>query len=858
MKTRPPCLLPCFLLVSSLPLAALDNNNNQQSDVWEMAWGAIGLPAGEDADGDGFSNAAESAAGTDPLGPLDFPVLEVEPDAGAWRFFWHSVAGKHYTLEASEGLSAGSWTGLTDPVTGSGGGEEMSLISGKSRRLFRLSVADQDSDADGFSDADELLTGFDPATNRTGRYAQLDGVRLAAGLTAANVITVSVYDDTAAERWPDPVLFAVRRSGGLQPLTVNFSLTGTASRGSDYTTLTGNSVRFAPGQREVFVEATPVADADDTETEESIVLTVLPGSGYTAGAQNSATAVLLNQTGASGPSAKEAARFLIQAAFGPDQDSDADGDQIPENVEEVMALGFDAWLTDQFTRPVGRLQPFVEWAEANEQALQIYNDTKQDAWWNRAMGVPKLRPDAPASQLPDPLRQRIGYCLSQIFVISDRMEDIGVDPVGMSNYYDLLLTHAFGNFRDLLHDVSLHPCMGMYLSHLGNQKANPATNRFPDENYAREIMQLFSIGLWELHEDGTRKLDAQGQPMATYTNADITELARVFTGLAFGGTNENFGLHPRDFTVPMKAWDAEHDLAPKRLIGGVMTPARTASPGNTGTATMADVNMAVDHLFNHPNVGPFIGRLLIQRLMTSNPSPAYVGRVAAAFANNGQGVRGDMKAFIRAILMDPEARSYAMMLDPEFGKLREPFLRCVNLARAFNATSPSGWYYLDAFMLDHVQEPMKAPSVFNYYLPNYAPPGVLVDEGLVAPEFQIINASSATMAPNYFWQAITGGLHRWGTGNANYNTTLNLTQEMLMNVPASALNDPSPNVAPLDPDALLRRLDLVLTGGTLSAQQFQIIREGMLRITSGWEWPKTRLKLAIYLIVTSPDFCVLR
>jgi hypothetical protein len=201
-----------------------------------------------------------------------------------------------------------------------------------------------------------------------------------------------------------------------------------------------------------------------------------------------------------------------------------------------------------------------------------------------------------------------------------------------------------------------------------------------------------------------------------------------------------------------------------------------------------------------------------------------------------------------------------MMNDPNFGKLREPFLRCVNLARAFNAYTASGWYYLDAFTLDHVQEPMKSPSVFNFYQPDYAPPGTLVEHGLVAPEFQIINATSATMAPNYFWNAITGGLHRWGTGRAEYETHLNLSQEMLMNVPAAGLNDPNPNVQPLDPDALLRRLDLVLTGGTLSPQQFQIIREALLRIgfNSFWEWPKARLKLAIYLILTSPDFCVQR
>ncbi|HEX2749321.1 MAG TPA: DUF1800 family protein, partial [Verrucomicrobiales bacterium] len=785
------------VLLCPLCLPAADTNNNQQSDIWELAYGATGLPASGDADGDGFSNAVESAAGTNPLSALDFPALDVAGDGagtGNVQFLWHGVAGKKYTILGSSSLS-GTWSAAAPNVSGEGDTLQVTLSTGAfTRQFFKLSVADQDTDGDGITDADERLVGFDPATTRTERSTQLDSVRLAAGLTAANTITVSVYDDTATERWPDPILFTVRRAGGLQPLTVNVSLTGTATRGADYTTsFAGTAVKFAAGQREVFVEATPVADTDDAEPAETIILTALPGSGYTVGAQNTATGNLLNETATSNPSAKAAARFLIQAAFGPDQDSDADADQIPENVEEVMQLGFNGWINDQFTRPVGSLQPFVQWAIQNENALQIYNDKKQDAWWGRVMGLPKLRPDATSTQQPDPLRQRVGYSLSQIFIISDRMEDLAVNPLGMVHYYDMLLGHTFGNFRDLLFDVAMHPCMGLYLSHLGNQKPNPASHRFPDENFAREIMQLFSVGLWELNQDGTRKLDPQGNPIATYSNADITELARVFTGLAFGGDNVNFGLWPRDFTSPMKAWDAEHDLAPKKLLRGVTTPARTASPADTGTATMLDVNAAVDNLFNHPNVGPFMGRLLIQRLVTSNPSPAYVGRVAAAFANNGQGVRGDMKAFIKAILLDPEARDPAMMNDPNFGKLREPFLRCVNLARAFNAYTASGWYYLDAFTLDHVQEPMKSPSVFNFYLPDYAPPGTLVEHGLVAPEFQIINATSATMAPNYFWNAITGGLHRWGTGRAEYETHLNLSQEMLMNVPAAGLNDPNPN-----------------------------------------------------------------
>ena len=178
------------------------------------------------------------------------------------------------------------------------------------------------------------------------------------------------------------------------------------------------------------------------------------------------------------------------------------------------------------------------------------------------------------------------------------------------------------------------------------------------------------------------------------------------------------------------------------------------------------------------------------------------------------------------------------------------------MARAFNASAQSGWYYLDAFDLDHVEEPFNSPSVFNFYLPTYMPPGPLAEAGLVAPEMQIINASSGVTAPNYFWISITGGLHRWGVGVASRNTTLNLDQEMLMNIPAEGIGDPDPDVTPLDPDPLIRRLDLVLTGGTLEPESFQIIREGMMRVNSGWDWPDNRLKLAIYLIVCSPEFAV--
>ena len=841
------------MLAAATCSAAVDQNGNQQSDVWEMVFQAAALAPEDDEDADGWTNASESAAGTDPFKANSFPELGMRIEAGLPRLSWPGVAGKRYTLLASDDLA--SFTPAGDALPGTGAPMELQLPPPSGREFFRMQIDDIDSDGDGVNDWEELTVGFDPASDNSDRRAGTDAARVSAGLTNANTITVSVYDESCSERWPDPAVLVLRRSGGLQPLTVNFSLAGSATRNVDYqASVPGNAAAFAAGQREVFIEIAPLADAEDGESGETVALTVLTGIGYTVGAANSGSVSILNETAASPPSAKAAARFLIQAAFGPDQDAADDADQVPENVEELMGMGFAAWIDEQLTRPVGTLQPMVQWQKAQPASAEIYNDKKQNAWWGRAMGLPKLRPDAAATQLPDPLRQRVGFALSQIFVISDRMEDLAVDPEGMAHYYDMLLGHAFGNYEDLLRDVSLHPCMGNYLSHLGNRKADPIAKTFPDENYAREIMQLFSIGLWMLDPDGTRQVDGSGNPVPTYDNTRITEFARVFTGLAFGGTNVNFGLYPRDFTTPMKGWDAEHDLAPKTLLSGSTTPQRVASSGNTGTATMADVNAAVANLANHPNVGPFIGRLLIQRLVTSNPSPAYVARVSEAF---DAAPRGNLGRTVKAILLDPEARDPAMTGDPAFGKLREPFLKAVNVARAFNASAPNGWYYLDAFALDHVEEPMKAPSVFNFYLPSYSPPGPLAEAGLSAPEFQIVNASSGVTAPNYFWGHLTGGLHRWGAA-ADRNVTLNLDQEWLLNVPVAAVSDPYPSTPALDPDPLIRRLDMVLTGGTLTPRSFQIIREALNSIGPGsqWDWPESRLKLAIHLIVSSPEFAV--
>ena len=846
---------------------ALDTDGDGMDDIWEIIYAASGLSAAADADGDRATNGQESAAGTNPFDALSRPELRIMPaSAVQLQLGYTRVAGKRYRIDANTDLTLATWTPEFSEVATASGPAAFPFGLNTGSKFWRLVVDDVDSDSDGLTDADERWLGFDVMSNRTGRNDLTDLQRVTAGLNAPSVVTVGLLSARMSERWPSPGVIVIRRSGGLRPITVNVAFTGSATPGADYTTTIGgltqnpgSSIVVPLGVREVPVLLNPVADTTDNEATETITITAQTGTGYSLGSGTGATVNLENETLITPPSARAAARFLIQAAFGPDQDSTGDADDIPENVQAVMATGFNAWIEDQFTRPVGLIQPWVDWAAINASALELYGNWKEFSWWSRAMGVPKLRPDDTTTVTPDPLRQRVAFALSEILVASDRPEALAVEQVGMANFYDLFEQHAFGNYRNLLQAVALHPVMGIYLSHLGNQKANPAANVFPDENFAREIMQLFSIGLWQLNPDGTRQLDGQGQPIPTYNNGDITELARVFTGLSFGN-NANFTLYPRDFKIPMKGWDAYHDCNPKTLLGGLQLPARTPSAGNTGTATMADVSAAVDNLFNHQNVGPFLALRLIQRFVTSNPSPAYVGRVAAKFGDNGSGVRGEMKAVIKAVLLDPEARDPAMMSQPTWGKLREPFLRCVNFARAFNAASTSGYYPLDQFALAHLQDPMNAPSVFNFFLPTHSPSGPITQMGLVAPEFQIINASSAVSGANYFWNHTLSDLHYWGTANGSYAVRLKLNDELAYLVPVANVNDNVPPPSPtMDIDGLLRRLDLALTGGTLTPENYQIIREAMLRInTSTWLWHRERLRLAIYLITTSADFNVLR
>jgi uncharacterized protein (DUF1800 family) len=525
---------------------------------------------------------------------------------------------------------------------------------------------------------------------------------------------------------------------------------------------------------------------------------------------------------------ENASRFLAQATFGP----------TTETIAELRNLGYNysAWIDREVAKPVTLAAPLVTAARDSGQVTTITNAHNRRAR-NQVMIAGS-----------DQLRQRVAYALSQIFVISDNISAISNANEGSSSYYDMLARNSFGTFRQLLMDVTRHPMMGRFLSHYKNRKANTAAGTRPDENYAREVMQLLSIGLYRLNPDGTYQTDSTGRPLDSYTNDQITEFARVFTGFTDESTNNtgtgtgrtDFPSAGQNYTAPMRMWDPQHDSGAKNLLNYAGARKPTLPAGQTG---LQDIDDAIDNLVEHPNTGPFIGRLLIQRLVTSNPSDGYVARVAASFANNGRGQRGDMVAVIKAILLDQEARNLAFVLDPEHGKLREPFVRVTHLLRAFryNVSGTLLPYDFGSAVSETIlgQYPMSAPSVFNFYLPDYEPPGPLGAAGLVGPEFQILNSVFGITTPN----AVYNLIH---TNSGNF--TLDLA-------PQAAVSD--------NAGALVDNIDLLLTHGTLSsATRAQVITavNGVTTamVPTGSTLALTKARLAVYLIAVSPDFAALK
>ncbi len=415
----------------------------------------------------------------------------------------------------------------------------------------------------------------------------------------------------------------------------------------------------------------------------------------------------------------EAIRFLHRASFGPTETT----------TSALLENGYAEYITGQmqlsptFLLPVTRERSSPRWLE------------HINSWFKTSVNA------------QDQLRQRVAYALSQFFVVSGNGE-LGQQPAALANYYDILIAGSFGNFRDLLEDITLSPVMGNYLSMKGNQKSDADNKIRPDENYARELLQLFSIGLVELNLNGTQVLE-NNRPVPTYNQDTVENFARVFTGWHFKDVDDWNYPSNEDWFSPMQPYEARHDKGEKTLLNGLVVPA--------GQTAQQDLEAALDNIFNHPNVGPFVSRHLIRQLVTSNPSPQYIERIANIFNRDANGQRGNLAAVVAAILLDEEAL-YGYERDPaNFGKLREPIIRLVSLWRAFNANPDHPDFDYTWIRNRLSQAPLQSPSVFNFFSPTFSQPGMLRDQGLLSPEFQIHNESSmvtitSTLLAHSIWR----------------------------------------------------------------------------------------------------------
>lgn len=508
-----------------------------------------------------------------------------------------------------------------------------------------------------------------------------------------------------------------------------------------------------------------------------------------------------------GPTRVQAARFLAQASLS----------STAAEITQVQTLGYSAWLDQQMALP--RSSSNVAWLRSKGLDNVAYKNSQVGAdqmLWRKLLAS------------PDPLRQRVTLALSEIIVVS--VAGIANTPFrqfAAAAFMDILEANAFGDYRTLLEQVSTSVAMGGYLTYKGNVKANASTGSLPDENYAREVMQLFSVGLAQLNQDGSVKLGSNGQPLETYVQDDVSQLARVFTGWNVDiavGTNDD----PNRIVIPMVQYASRHELGTKSFLGTVI-------PANTDGVN--SLRIALDTLMAHPNMGPFIGRQLIQRLVTSQPSAAYVSRVAAAFNNNGSGVKGDLRAVLRAVLLDTEARADASVTDPTFGKLREPMIRFIQWARTFGVTDPTDeWKIGD--LTDPAtklgQSPLRSPSVFNFFRPGYVPPNSPIG-ARTAPEFQITTESSVAGYVNFMQGAISNGVSGLKADYTSIRTVVS------------------------DSAALLAELNVVLAAGQLSAATLASLKSALDSIsvatTAG---SNNRLYAAITLVMASPEYIALK
>ena len=498
----------------------------------------------------------------------------------------------------------------------------------------------------------------------------------------------------------------------------------------------------------------------------------------------------------------DAYRLVEQTTFGPTL----------TDIDQAGSIGSNAWIDAQMLE-----QPTL----LSNTLLEIGTDEWNayiNAWWRQII------------QSDDQLRQRTAFALSEILVVSAH-DGLSSEQFGLSGYYDILIRHAFGNYRDLLEEVTLNPVMGEYLSMKGNRKPEPLENIQPDENYARELLQLFSIGQVLLNDDGTAQLDSEGVPLPAYDQTTIENFARVFTGWHFANAEDFRWAQNKDYLAPMTAWPDYHDNDAKTLLLGVETPG--------GQTAEQDLSDALDNIFNHPNVGPFISKQLIQRLVTSNPTPGYISDVAAVFNSNINGERGELGSVIKAIFMHEEARS-GHLLEPEtFGKIREPLLRLSHLWRAFEPASIHYDFSYSWVKEELAQSPLNSASVFNFFRPDFSQPGEISNRGLKSPEFQILDESSIiTITSRLLASTI------WSHSDKGILDTKSLTIDISDEVALES-----------NTTELLDHLNLLLLGGRMSTE----LRDEVITLMSERDYEggtSQRVVEAIYLIASSPEAAI--
>jgi uncharacterized protein (DUF1800 family) len=504
----------------------------------------------------------------------------------------------------------------------------------------------------------------------------------------------------------------------------------------------------------------------------------------------------------------DASRLVEQATFGPTLDL----------VEHLQTVGTDTFLNEQFSAP---MTPYPDLPPMPSTRDPSCTGTCQRD--NYTMYPLQRHFFSNALSGDDQLRQRVAFALGQVFVVS------GIDirlSSWMRPYQQMLYEDAFGTFRQVLGDVTLSAAMGSYLNMVNNKKLNTTTHVKPNENYAREVLQLFSIGLVMLNQDGTPQLDANGQPIPTYTQAIVEEFARVFTGWVFAPA---FGTGIPNYRDPMVVRivggvEVDHDKGTKQLLNGLNVPA--------GLSAAADLKMALDNIANHPNVAPFIGKQLIQHLVTSNPTPAYVARISAVFNDNGSGVRGDLAAVVRAILLDPEARG--VHDEPTYGHLLEPALFIARVLRAFRATSDG---VLATYSANMEQDVFRPASVFNFYPPGYR---FLGGQGLLGPEFRLDDSATALARANFVNTVVFG------------------------TIPPSPPDRPTGTAVDISwllplaayPDLLIQELNGLMLHQSMSQQAHDAIRTAVLAVPASN--PSMRAKTAAYLVASSSQYQVER